>query len=134
MKRLLLLLIAILALPSSVNAEVIYLSCSGEALKKRQPITYFTVTINENAGTSIIDGSSKQRHFGANVPSRGIVVSTPSEFLVSVGFNYDFEEVVRINRYNGSYLMRRQSKQFPSIGDDMSRGTCSKKEPKNRAF
>ena len=134
MKRLLLPLLAAFALPIAVNAEVIYLRCSGEALKKRQPLTYFTVTINESAGTSIIDGSSKQRHFGAKVPSRGIVVSTPSEFLVSVGFSYDFEEVVRINRYNGSYFMRRQSKEFPGIGDDMSRGTCSKQEPKNRAF
>ena len=86
------------------------------------------------SGTSIIDGSSKQRHFGANVPSRGIVVSTPSEFLVSVGFNSMTEEEVRINRYNGSYFMRRQSIEFPSIGQDMSRGTCTKQEPKNRAF
>ena len=92
------------------------------------------MTINESAGTSIIDGSSKQRHFGANVSSRGIVVSTPSEFLVSVGFNYDFEELVRINRYNGSYLMRRQSKQLPGIEDNMSRGTFTKQETRNRAF
>ena len=34
MKRLLLPFLAALALPTAVNAEVIYLSCSGEALKK----------------------------------------------------------------------------------------------------
>ena len=132
--RLLLPLLAALALPTAVNAEVIYLNCNGEALKRRQPIYYFTATINESAGSAIVDGSSKQQHFGAKFPSRGIVVSTPSEFVVSVSFNTDFEEVIRINRYNGSYFMRRQSKQFPSIGDDMSKGTCKKSEPINRAF
>ena len=134
LKYFLLPLLAALALPTAVNAEVIYLECSGEALKRRQPIYYFTTTINEGAGTAIVDGSSKQQHFGAKYPSRGIVVSTPSEFVVSVSFNRDFEEVIRINRYDGSYFMRRQSKEFDFIGDDMSKGTCKKSEPRNRAF
>ena len=134
MRKLFIPLLAAIALPTAVNAEVIYLQCNGEALKRRQPIYYFTTTINENAGTAIVDGSSKQQHFGAKYPSRGIVVSTPSEFVVSVSFNRDFEEVIRINRYDGSYFMRRQSKEFDFIGDDMSKGTCKKSEPRNRAF
>ena len=134
MRKLFIPLLAAIALPTAVNAEVIYLQCNGEALKRRQPIYYFTTTINENAGTAIVDGSSKQQHFGAKYPSRGIVVSTPSEFVVSVSFNRDFEEVIRINRYDGSYFMRRQSKEFVFIGDDISKGTCKKSEPRNRAF
>ena len=62
------------------------------------------------------------------------MVSTPTEFVVSISFNSDFEEVIRINRYDGSYFMRRQSKEFVFIGDDISKGTCKKSEPRNRAF
>tara|TARA_Y100001968_G_C19295778_1_gene686546 strand:+ start:167 stop:568 length:402 start_codon:yes stop_codon:yes gene_type:complete len=133
MKRLLLPLLAALALPSAVNAEVIYLACYGEALMRRQPISYFTATVNENTGTAVVDGGSAKL-FGSKVPSRGVVVSTPSEFVVTTGFNSDFEEVITINRYNGEYLMRRQSKEFAFIGDDMSKGTCTKQTPTNRAF
>ena len=40
MKRLLILLLAELSLPSTVNAEVIYfLSCSGQALKKKDNLS-----------------------------------------------------------------------------------------------
>ena len=133
MKRLILPLLAAFALPTAVNAEVIYLACSGKALKPKIPISYFTATVNENAGTAIVDGGLAQL-LGSKVPSRGIVVSTPSEFVVSTSSGRDFEEVITINRYNGRYLMRRQSKKYASIGDDYSKGTCTKETPTNRAF
>ena len=134
MKRFLLLaLTAGLLSPIGAKAEVIYLDCYGEALLRRQPITYFTATINENTGTAVVDGGTAKL-LGAKVASRGIVVSTPSQFVISTSFWGDMEDVITINRYNGTYLMRRQNQKFTHIGDDLSKGTCTKQTPTNRAF
>ena len=55
MKRLLLPLLAAITLPTAVNAEVIYLTCSGTGL-----YPYFRVTINESANTESLSRTNEQ--------------------------------------------------------------------------
>ena len=123
MKRFLLPLLAALALPTSVSAEVIYLRCSGSS--KWYP--YFEVTINEAANSATLNNTR-----GANP---ALLQASQSSFVISKPWSAYFE-VVNINRYNGNFTIRVQDKKFPSIDIGPARGSgkCTKAPSVQRAF
>ena len=122
MKRLLLPLLAALALPTAVNAEVIYLTCSGTGL-----YPYFRVTINESANTASLSGTR-----GTNP---AILNSTQNTFTVNQSW-FDYWNVFKINRINGYYSLVIHDKQFPSMQLKKwnGSGTCTKEAKIDRAF
>ena len=96
MKRLLLPLLAALALPTAVNAEIIRLQCGGDGTTD---LTEFS--INENAGQ-------------ATILKGGRIVKTREVFATSDLFVIEFETHTsnslktefQINRNDGSYIIK----------------------------
>ena len=127
MKRFLIPILFTLALPTAVNAEPVYLRCTGGIRRDG-----FTVTINENASTASVSGTTIQG-FGGPDPSIGALSSTQTQFTIKQSFS-DFWEFIEISRVNGSHKIRWQNKQFPSIGEVKSTGYCSKEEKTQTMF
>ena len=127
MKRLLLPLLAALTLPSSVESQPIYLRCTGGIRRDG-----FTVTINENASTASVSGTTIQG-FGGPDPSIGTLSSNQTGYTIKQSFS-DFWEFIEINRVNGTHRIRWQNKQFPSIGEVKSQGVCTKEEKTKTLF
>ena len=127
MKCLLLPLLAALTLPTAVSSEPVYLRCTGGIRRDG-----FTVTINENASTASVSGTTIQG-FGGPDPSIGSLSSTQTQFTIKQSFS-DFWEFIEISRVNGSHKIRWQNKQFPSIGEVKSTGYCSKEEKAKTMF
>ena len=127
MKRLLLPLLAALTLPTAVSSEPVYLRCTGGIRRDG-----FTVTINENASTASVSGTTIQG-FGGPDPSIGSLSSTQTQFTIKQSFS-DYWEFIEISRVNGSHKIRWQNKQFPSIGEVKSTGYCSKEEKAKTMF
>ena len=122
MKRLLIHLFAALALPAAVNAEVVYLRCSGTGMYPS-----FKVTINESANSASVEGTR-----GSN-PT--ILNSTQTKFTINQSWTA-YWNVISINRINGYYTLEVQDKQFPHIQITKwnGSGTCRKEEKIDRAF
>tara|TARA_A100001388_G_C28693285_1_gene462392 strand:- start:412 stop:789 length:378 start_codon:yes stop_codon:yes gene_type:complete len=122
MKRFLLLqLLATLALPTSVNAETVYLRCN-DGIKRNG----FKVTIY--AHSADVSGTTTEG-IGESDMSIGVLYDTDTQFKIRRSFG-DFWEFIEISRVDGSYKIRMQNKQIPSISEVKSRGYCSKKELK----
>ena len=128
MKRLLLPLIAALALPTAVNAEEIYLACKSSS----QLYPYLEVAIKPKTNEVIVFGidSSKQR-LSQSSGSFNIV-----GYELGTGNRYS----LNINRFNGQFrLSLYMSATSSSRQNDFDfrkngRGKCKKVSLEDRAF
>ena len=95
MKRLLIPLLAALALPTAVNAEIIRLQCGGDGTMTN--LTEFS--INENSGqATIVDD-------GKIIKTRD-VFATSDTFIIGWKPDNFFTNEIQINRNDGSYIFK----------------------------
>ena len=133
MKRLLLPLLATLALPTAVNASPLYLSCSFSQQRTddkpwknmdKTLINEFTLNEEDQSGTLYFPHSGLTQKLGlVNFQSGSIIMGTNEE---NVSSTYE------ISRIDGSYL-----RTMDLLGGAMkiqSKGTCKKSEPKKTLF
>ena len=93
MKRVILPLLAALALPTTVNAEEIYLACKSNS----QYLPYLEVLINTKTNEAQI--------FGSDVKDTNLSQSSGSFLITSFAKNTGWREVLNINRFNGRFKM-----------------------------
>ena len=126
MKRFLIPFIAALALPTAVNAEVIYLECKSSKENAKE----FTLTINEDSSNSQVDYTNS----GGSL-IKGTLFASQDFFITkySTGGIYLKYDVSRIN---GSYTLSMGSSQFPDqIPEKISEtGLCKKAEKVKTLF
>ena len=125
MKRLLLPLLAALALPTAVNAEEIFLSCRGSS--SRYP--YFEVLINTKTNSVKVLGTKGKR---------ARLNQSEGNFLIRKYESFDGPyHVINILRTNGDFYIdffSQSGNQDISQREKSGTGRCYKSPPKERAF
>ena len=131
MKRLLIPLLAALALPTAVNAEILYLRCTPNTKQK----TVFSITINEVTQSSIISTPMKD---GTETLNKGSLFATSDLFIIkSKIMDFDsFYQKYEISRLNGSFTMYMGSLKYPvRIPEEkVYDGVCIKEERAKTLF
>ena len=122
MKRLLLPLLAALALPTAVNAEEIFLSCRGSS--PRYP--YFEVLINTKTNSVKVKGTKGKR---------ARLTQSEGNFLIRKYESFDGPyHVINILRMTGDFYIDLFTS-YDSLEKKLSgSGRCYKTPPKDRAF
>ena len=125
MKRLLLPLLAALALPTAVNAEEIFLSCRGSS--SRYP--YFEVLINTKTNSVKVLGTQGRR---------ARLNQSEGNFLIRQYEYFDGPyHVINILRSTGDFYIKffsQSGHQGFSREKEAGTGRCYKTPPKERAF
>ena len=124
MKRLLLPLLAALALPSAVNAEEIFLSCRGSS--PRYP--YFEVLINTKTNSVKVKGTKGRR---------ARLTQSEGNFLIRKYESFDGPyHVINILRMTGDFYIDYFRNSYTTYKDKelSGSGRCYKTPPTERAF
>ena len=134
MKRLLIPLLAALALPTAVNASPLYLSCSvfqqrtndksWKDIKDKTSITEFTLNEEDQSGTVYFSHSGLTEKLG--------LVNFQSESIIMGSDDGNISSTFEISRIDGSYL--RTMDLYGGAIKIQSKGTCKKSEPKKTLF
>ena len=124
MKRLLLPLLAALALPNPVNAEEINLACKS----KSQFLPYFEVFLNTKTNAVKVVGTSAEDHY--------LNQSSGNFYIVGYVKDTKSRQTLNINRFNGRFKLDTY---FSSIGrfyfdETIASGKCEKVSLEDRAF
>ena len=128
MKRLLLPLLAALALPTSVNAEIVYLRCTPNTEKKID----FSITINEENSSSLVSTPLRD---GSERLNKGTLFATSDSFIVKI-IEDSLYRKYEISRLDGSYIGYMGSAKYPDKIPESKyqNGSCIKEEKKKTLF
>ena len=128
MKRLLLPLLAALALPTAVNAETIYLKCD---INEQEGIVY-KFTINEDNSTAQVLVPMARGYYKSYKAS---LLSTNDSFAAKVVYPEGSFTRHEISRVDGSYGMHMGAWKVDDIPEEkVATGTCSKEEKVETLF
>ena len=132
MKRLLLPLLAALALPTAINAETIYLGCTANNENKYK----FSITINEANLSSLITFPNRD---GTTDLIKGNLFATSDAFVIRAAYspnNSDLYQRFEISRVNGSFLRYMGSVEYPVKVPETKvlDGICIKEKKKKTLF
>ena len=122
MKRFLIPLLAALALPTAVSAEVIYLRCTGSS--KWYP--YFEVAINE-AGNNV-------NVFGTRGKSASLKASSGNFLIENYRSSTQETEIIYIDRISGKFDLKVPNRYGNSNSLKAGKGKCTKALIEKRAF
>ena len=130
MKRLLLPLLALLALPTAINAETVYLECKFE---KYEPLIELGINPNTDQGTvRSISNSTGETTYKANQFIKSDSYSLKAITTVSI-------DTYTVSRIDGSatlqsILMEPYKKMLGEMGTNFRNGICNKKEKLETLF
>ena len=133
MKRLLLPRLAALALPTAVNAETLYLSCTANTKDKYK----FSISINEANLSSLI---TLPKRDGTKDLFKGTLFATSDAFIVRAAYareeNYsDIYQRFEISIIDGSFIRYMGSEDQVRLSDTkILDGICIKEEKKKTMF
>ena len=131
MNRFLIPLLASIALPTAVEAEILYLRCTPNSEQKNID---FTITINEANQSSMVSTPMKD---GTEKLTKGSLFAASDLFLVKVPFGSGSYLKYEISRLNGFYNRYLGSYKYPDqIPEKKSGkgGTCVKEERAKTLF
>ena len=129
MKRIILPLLAALALPTAVNAETIYLKCD---INEQEDIVY-KFAINEENSTVQVSVPMARGYYKSIKGSLFVSSDSFAAKVVDSGGSFTRYE---INRLDGSYEMHMGSWKYPEDIPEqkVATGTCSKEEKQKTLF
>ena len=128
MKSLLLPLLAAIALPTAINAEILYLRCTPNTKQK----TVFSITINEDNSSSLVSTPLRD---GSERLNKGTLFATSDLFIAKI-IEDSFYRKYEISRLNGSFTMYMGSIKYPDQipEEKLYDGVCIKEERAKTLF
>ena len=129
MRKLLVPLLAALAFPIAVNAEIVYLRCTPNSEQKNID---FSITINEDNSSSLV--STPLRN-GSERLNKGTLFATSDSFIAKI-IEDSFYRKYEISRLDGSYIASMGSIKHPDKIPEskFGNGLCIKEEKKKTLF